>query len=128
MGQNSIQIFVVNGSKLGAIQHPRLPCQEISSCLLRKASEISPKLHDIDQSNGLFALRLRVFEAQFEGFLENPIALGPVRGKTILGDRDLPKTRMRVQLKVSNVLQNIKQSTLINILFFCSEFSHSLGQ
>ena len=51
----------------------RLLCQEISSCLLRKASEISLKLNESDQSNGLFALRVRVFEAQFEGFLETPI-------------------------------------------------------
>ena len=51
----------------------RLLCQEISSCLLRKASEISLKLNESDQSNGLFALRVRVFEAQIEGFQENPI-------------------------------------------------------
>jgi hypothetical protein len=45
-------------------------------------------------------------------------ASGPGCGKTILGDRDLPKTRMRVRLLINNVLQKIKQSTLVNILFF----------
>jgi len=36
--------------------------------------------------------------------------------------------RMRVRLLVNNVLQKIKQSTLVNILFFRWEFSHSLGR
>ena len=48
----------------------------------------------------------------------NESAMGPGCGKTILGDRDLPKTRMRVRLLVNNVLQKIKQSTLVIILFY----------
>ena len=51
----------------------RIICRIQSACLFRKSVEISLKLNESDQSNGLFALRVRIFEAQIEGFLENPI-------------------------------------------------------
>ena len=38
----------------------------------KKAVEISLKLNESDQSNGLFALGVGVFEAHFESFLEKP--------------------------------------------------------
>ncbi len=44
-----------------------------TACPFRKATETSLKLSEKDQPNGLFALRVRVFEAQIEGFPKNPI-------------------------------------------------------